>query len=357
MRRVGAAQPAGALDDGGQHRVGVAGRPADRGEHLVGGVELVLERQVAASKSFVLLGADCPRGHDRVDHAASQPCESAPLDRQSQRRRWVIGMARSGGLLLLQMRRAPRRCAGGRRSRSPRPSPTAPARARPDTRPSTPARPATTDSQGQDPGRETDEQEVEGVHGPGDQGVEQEQAGDVDGERDRQRPAPSRWRTAPSGPRGSTPRRAARRRSRPPPRRAGCASSPSRRSARGARRAGGRAGSRSRSTRRRRSAPSPARPSTTMSVVQPSSMSAPSAAVVPSSPSPRAMITIRPYRSAMWWPCHGVPPSLRLRDAPGRQLDPDSTSRTTTTNVQPVVRSASSSSDPADLRDQRGCRP
>ena len=98
VRSVGAAQPARALDDRGQHRVGVAGRPADRGEHLVGGVELLLERGVATSKSFVFLGADCPRGHDRIDHAASQPVESAPLDRHPQRRRWVIRMARSGGL-------------------------------------------------------------------------------------------------------------------------------------------------------------------------------------------------------------------------------------------------------------------
>ncbi len=150
VRGVGAAQAAGALDDRGQHRVGVAGRPADRGQHLVGGVELVLERGVAASKSFVFLGADCPRGHDRVDHAASQPCESAPLDRHPQRRRWVIRMARSGGLLLLQLRPAPRRCAGARRSRSRRPSPTAPARARPGTRPSTP-RPGHRDGQGHAP--------------------------------------------------------------------------------------------------------------------------------------------------------------------------------------------------------------
>ena len=78
-----------------------------------------------------------------------------------------------------------------------------------------------------------------------------------------------------------------------------------------------------------------------MSVVQPSSMSAPRAAVVPSSPSPRAMITIRPYRSAMWWPCHGVPTSL-VSATTGPEIS-RSTSRMTTKNIQPVVRSASSS--------------
>ena len=77
--RVGTTQAARALDDRGQHRVGVTGRPADRRQHLAGGIELVLERGVATSKSFVFLGADCPRGHDRIDHAASQPSSLLPL--------------------------------------------------------------------------------------------------------------------------------------------------------------------------------------------------------------------------------------------------------------------------------------
>ena len=44
VRSVRSAQAARALDDRGEHRVGVAGRAADRGQHLVGGVELLLER-------------------------------------------------------------------------------------------------------------------------------------------------------------------------------------------------------------------------------------------------------------------------------------------------------------------------
>ena len=58
--------------------------------------------------------------------------------------------------------------------------------------------------------------------------------------------------------------------------------------------------------------PMPASATRIASVVQPwSCTTADRVATVPTTPSPRAMIAISPYRSAMWLACHGVPPARR----------------------------------------------
>ena len=51
-------------------------------------------------------------------------------------------------------------------------------------------------------------------------------------------------------------------------------------------------------------------------------------ATVPTTPSPSAMIVNSPYRSAMWWACHGVPPCVLGDHRPESSRRPTSSATT-----------------------------
>ena len=66
LHAIGAAQPAGAVDDGPENEVEVRSGPAYRGEHLVGGHDLLSSIDEIPSQLFDL------HSLDRVDHAAAE---------------------------------------------------------------------------------------------------------------------------------------------------------------------------------------------------------------------------------------------------------------------------------------------
>ena len=63
MHAIGAAQPAGAVDDGPENEIEVRSGPAHRGEHLVGGHDLLSSIDEILSQLFDL---------GRVGHAAAE---------------------------------------------------------------------------------------------------------------------------------------------------------------------------------------------------------------------------------------------------------------------------------------------
>jgi hypothetical protein len=73
--RLGAAQPASALDDGAQHRLGIARGTADGRQHPVGGLELLRECGEVPSELLVLLDTDAL---EAIAHRLPPPSPGAP---------------------------------------------------------------------------------------------------------------------------------------------------------------------------------------------------------------------------------------------------------------------------------------